>query len=286
MTPGAGAAPPATADLFELEATGPDEFIGWCHEGGPLKAFGGQLAGQALRAALHTLPDDRGAHSLHSYFLRAADVRQPITYSVTRLRDGRGYSSRAVQATQDGTVVFTLTASFHSRTTDVPPSLDRQAPFPQVPSPDEVATLPSPRGPGGLVVADPVLEMLELRFVHDPWHGHSGPHGPTQCFWVRSRHPLPEDRAVHDCTLAYLSDVNLARTAQHPHRSGGRDLLVASLDHSLWLHRPVRADQWLLFVQESTNAVVERGLTHGRLYAEDGTLVASTTQESLLRPQP
>lgn len=280
------------ADLVGVQPHGEDVFRGQCHAGAPGRVMGGQVAAQALAAAGGTVEPGRLAHSLHGYFLREGRPDRNIDYHVRRNRDGRSYSARQVAAVQDGTEIFVLTASF------VRPASgqERQLAAPVVPGPDTApdiydvwATL-RPEAHAEAVYADAV----EVRIVPRP----AGPVRPSadgavrQDVWLRSRTPLPDDPLVHACALTYLSDVTLAQTSAIEHevmyplrRERGR-VALASIDHALWLHRPLRADDWLLLRQASTSIGARRGLNQGTFWAPDGTMVASATQESVVRLLP
>jgi len=286
-------------DLLRLDDIDLNLFRGWCHAGAPLRAFGGQVAAQALVAAGRTVAPDRLVHSLHGYFMRPGDPRRPLVYEVERLRDGRSYATRRVTAIQRGEAMFTLSASFK-----VPEeSPERQRAVPLLPDPD---LLPDPyanwadagsdggstsNGSGDYWTTTGRL-TLDMRVV---------PRGSTalpnrqagveeQFVWLKSASPLPgDDPLLHVCALAYLSDLTLASTAamhlQLPRaeRKGPTTISLASLDHAMWFHRPFRADEWLLFAQRSPSASDGRGLAQGEFYTRDGRLVASVVQEALVR---
>ncbi|QMU76218.1 acyl-CoA thioesterase II [Streptacidiphilus sp. PB12-B1b] len=277
-------------DLLRLDDIDLNLFRGWCHAGAPLRAFGGQVAAQALVAAGRTVPAGRLVHSLHGYFMRPGDPRRPLVYEVERLRDGRSYATRRVTAIQRGEAVFTLSASFK-----VPEeSPERQRAVPLLPDPE---LLPDPYadwaddGTGGYWATTGRL-TLDMRTV--PSGSTSLPGRQTgveeQYVWLKSASPLPgDDPLMHVCALAYLSDLTLASTAamhlQRPRaeRRGPSRISLASLDHAMWFHRPFRADEWLLFAQRSPSAGDGRGLAQGEFYTRDGRLVASVVQEALVR---
>jgi acyl-CoA thioesterase II len=286
-------------DLLRLDDIDLNLFRGWCHAGAPLRAFGGQVAAQALVAAGRTVDPARLVHSLHGYFMRPGDPRRPLVYEVERLRDGRSYATRRVTAIQRGEAVFTLSASFK-----VPEqSPDRQRAVPLLPDPD---LLPDPYANwagagsddgGGSSSGDywTTTGRLTLDMRTVPPGSAALPDRQAgveeQFVWLKSASPLPgDDPLLHVCALAYLSDLTLASTAamhlQPPRaeRKGSPTTInLASLDHAMWFHRPFRADEWLLFAQRSPSAGDGRGLAQGEFYTRDGRLVASVVQEALVR---
>ncbi|MFC9328048.1 acyl-CoA thioesterase [Kitasatospora sp. NPDC057015] len=278
------------AELLRIEELDKNLFRGRCHAGAPMRAFGGQVAAQALTAAGRTIGPERAVHSLHGYFLRPGDPTNPITYEVDRVRDGLSYATRRVSALQRGEVIFTLSASFkHPEET---PS--RQRTMPPVPGPEE---LPDPflfweqSDPEDYARAAG-FRTLQMRFIPPDAPGLPPeiPGVPQQFVWLRAGTPLPaDDQLLQVCALTYLSDLTLASTATlhlQPHRfqrSEPPEVIIASLDHAMWFHRPVRADEWLLFAQRSPSSSDGRGLAHGEFYNREGLLVASAVQEALVR---
>lgn len=262
---------PGFADLLTLERVEDDIFRGRCHEGTPLRAFGGQVAAQALVAAGSTVAEPRRVHSLHSYFLRGGSTEEPIVYLVDRTRDGRSFSTRRVSAVQHGEVIFTLSASFQGPEDGV----EHQARMPVAPLPEGGPPEPpaSPRT-GRTSTLGLVLDIREVPHDGDP---------ADQRLWVRTRDKLDDDPLRHVCALTYISDLRLASTVALPHREGGPYALT-SLDHALWFHRGFRADEWLLFAQHSPTASGARGLAMGSFFTEDGRQVATVVQEALIRP--
>ncbi|MFF2503015.1 acyl-CoA thioesterase [Streptomyces sp. NPDC058067] len=273
-------------DFLTLERRTDDLFRGWCHSGGPTRAFGGQVVAQALAAAGGTVEPDRPVHSLHGYFLRSGDVRRPFAYAVERLRDSRRFSFRRVTVTQGDEAVFTLSCSFK-----YPEGVgDRQPAMPVAPPPDEV-----PDAFDHWATRRPE-EHRRARYAHVvsmrvvPRAPDAAPVGASgeieQLAWFRSRQPLPDDRLLHLCALTYYSDLSFGSTSAldiedlYPLREGPGRLGLASLDHSVWFHREFRADEWLLFVQRSRTATDGRGLTTGEFWTRDGRLVATATQET------
>ena len=271
-------------DLEEIEhnhyrATSPSE--GW------QRVYGGQVLGQALVAASRTVPADRAAHSLHGYFLRPGDTKVPILYKVDRIRDGHSFTTRRVVAIQHGRPIFHMSISFQI----VEPGLTHQFDMPEVPAPE---TLPDEQE----LRARWLEEFPQYR--NDGWDRERPievrpvdavnifrpePGPPLQRAWMRCRDRLPDDPRLHQCVLAYLSDWSLLDTATLPHGVSFMEpgAQMASLDHAMWFHRPFRADEWLLFVQDSPSASGARGFNRGLIYAQDGTLIASSAQEGLIR---
>jgi acyl-CoA thioesterase-2 len=275
-------------ELLELERLEVDLYRGQQPDTAMQRVFGGQVAAQALRAAYATVEPDRSVHSLHAYFLRPGDTSIPIVYDVERMRDGRSFSTRRVAARQSGRPIFFLSSSFHSDE----PGFDHQDAMPEVPPPDECPTL------GDLVEQvtrrdrdewNREWAALDIRYAGDSRPGGrlESPESPAHSqLWVRAAGPVPDDDVVHRCVLTYLSDLTLLGVSLVP--TGlfiwSSQVQPASLDHSMWFHRPFRADEWLLYDQTSPSASGARGFTTGRLFALSGTLVASVAQEGLIRP--
>jgi len=279
---------PATADLvslLSLTREDADLFRGICHAGAPLRAFGGQVAAQALTAAGHTLDAGRSPNSLHGYFLRAGDPRDPIAYRVERLHDGGTYANRRVTATQHGEAIFTMSASF-KRPEE---GYDRHVRMPSVPPPERLTDPLDDPGPHPDYADFPGWGVISMRFA-PPAEGPSTRGQTEQLVWIRATQPLPDERLLHICALAYASDLSLASTAALdlqeplPIRTATPRVRIVSLDHAMWFHRAFRADDWLLFATRSRTAGDGRGLATGEFFTRDGRLVASVTQEALLRP--
>ncbi|MFC5065263.1 acyl-CoA thioesterase [Actinomycetospora atypica] len=278
-------------DVLDLEDIERDIFRGRSPRESLLRVFGGQVAGQAMVAAGRTVDADRDVHSLHGYFLRPGDPFAPIVYEVDRARDGRSFTTRRVTAVQHGETIFTMSASFQRAEEGV----EHQAPMPDTPGPDglprrDMPPVPPDR-PAWTTTGKALTWPLDVRYVdHAPWD-ESTHRPPRNRVWIRADGKLPDPsepggRLLHVCVLTYASDLTLLEAAVFPHVKGGagaRDVSLASLDHAMWFHRPFRADEWLLYVQESPNAGGGRGLATGRLYRDDGTLVASVVQEGLIR---
>ena len=269
---------------FTQARTTEDIFTGMSHPMPTGRIYGGQVLAQSLIAAERTLPENRTVHSMHGYFLRPGDSSQGITIAVDRIHDGRSFSTRRSQAYQNGVPIFSMIASFQ----DDDPGLEHAVPMPEgVPAPDTL----SPDEDRVVGLPDGVLRMLseraaDIRHVDSPLYLPSDDERvPHQGVWMRMRAPLPDDPALHRAALAYLSDMTIQESILRAHGAYWSlpGLKVASLDHAMWWHRPARVDEWLLYVQESPNARGGRGLATGRIYTEDGTLVASVAQEIMVR---
>ncbi len=253
------------------------------------RVFGGQVIGQALAAAERTI-EDRLPHSLHAYFLLPGDAEAPIVYQVERVRDGRSFSARRVQAIQHGRPILSMIASFQAPEV----GLEHAAPMPDVPPPQALTPSSelnerwlSQAGPVPAKASEALLapSAIEFRPVDpkDPFH--PSPCEPRQAVWFRAAGRVPDDPKLHRCILAYASDYTLMGTALRPH---GRSwyqpaMVVASIDHALWFHRAARVDEWLLYAMDSPSAQMARGLARGQIFDRDGRLVASVAQEGLMR---
>jgi acyl-CoA thioesterase-2 len=278
----------AVLDILDLEQLEVNMFRGRSPQVTWQRVFGGQVIGQALVAACRTVDvTERPPHSLHAYFLLPGDPKVPIIYDVDRIRDGKSFATRRVIAIQHGQAIFSMAVSFHRREE----GLSHQARMPDVPMPEEL--------PSEAEIKERVLPLMpdlvrryyererpiELRPVEfKRYLGEKYADGRFNV-WIRTTGRLPDDPAIHQCVLAYASDMTLLDAALVPH---GRTvfekaIMAASLDHALWLHRPFRADDWLLYAQDSPNLYGNRGFCRGLIFARDGTLVASVTQEGLLR---
>jgi acyl-CoA thioesterase-2 len=283
---------PASLDelvrLLDLEPLEVGLYRGGQPEVSSLKrVFGGQVAAQAVTAAQLTVPEDRHIHSLHAYFLLGGDPSIPIVYDVENVRDGGSFTTRRIAARQHGENIFYMTASFQ-RTEE---GFDHQDAMPDVPAPDE---------------STPLLEVIkavrpseveswrrewssfDLRYVGDnrPADDPTRERVPAvQRLWFRADGALPDSRIVHTAAFVYISDFSLLGVSLQPHGEiiGSPNVQPASLDHTIWFHRPIRADQWLLYDQTSPSASGARGLSTARVFTEDGTLVATVAQEGLIR---
>ncbi|QHC20968.1 acyl-CoA thioesterase [Streptomyces sp. GS7] len=284
-------------DLLDLERIEQDIFRGQSRASVVPRVFGGQVAAQALVAAGRTVPEDRPPHSLHAYFLRPGDPGAPIVYTVDRIRDGRSFTTRRVVAVQHGKPIFHLTASFHAHEAA---ALEHQEPMPAAPDPMELPTAAEvlPRHAGRYLTPDVAERLLEaraaidLRYVDEPPYATVGqPRDPRSQVWFRTHGKLDDageiPRPLLDvCLVTYVSDMTLLDSILLAHGRGGwavGDVVGASLDHAMWFHRPLRADEWLLYDQESPTAQAGRGLGQGRIFTADGQLVVSVIQEGVVR---
>ena len=240
------------------------------------RTFGGQVAGQALIAAVRTVDPRFQVHSLHGYFLRPGNPFAPTVFLVDRIRDGRSFCTRRVDGIQNGETIFTMSASFH--TGDL--GIHHQDQMPQVPPPDD---LPDPVFPldRGNVWLPTQWSSWDVRLVPSDRIDAVPGTAARQRVWMRYRDELPADPVLHICTLAYLSDMNLLGVAKVPHPETPTQ--EASLDHAMWFLRPFRADDWLLYDQTSPSAGNGRALTQGRIYTRSGEMVAAVIQEGLTR---
>lgn len=272
--------------ILDIETLEHNLFRGLSPQVGWQRVFGGQVIGQALAAANRTV-NGRRAHSLHAYFLRAGDPAVPIIYEVDRIRDGGSFSTRRVVAIQHGQAIFSMAASFHKDE----PGLHHQLPMPGVPAPE---ALPSEaelkerlmdRLPPQVKAYWQRERPIEIRPVDLSRYLSPGNHEPTQHVWIRATGDLGDDPSLHQCVLAYASDFTLLDTALIAHGRFVFDptLMLASLDHAIWFHRSVRADDWLLYAQDSPSSGAGRAFCRGTLFTRDGELVASTAQEGLVR---
>jgi acyl-CoA thioesterase II len=272
--------------LLELEALEVDLFRGASRDIGSPQVFGGQVLGQALGAAYATI-DGRQVHSLHAYFLRRGDFNAPIVYQVDRSRDGGSFSNRRVVAIQHGQQIFHMAASFQEPES----GLEHQLPMPAVPSPDslpdlrdvlEAQAVPLPPAVQRFAGRNSPFEFHAVQTMDYP-DPRPGP--PRLDVWFRAVDSVGEDTHRHATLLAYVSDYHLMTTAMRPHgySLGSRGITVASIDHAMWFHRPVRVDEWLLYSIESPAAAGARGFARASIYTEKGVLVASTAQEGLFR---
>jgi len=271
-----------TIDVEKIEA---NLFRGQCHQSEHV--FGGQVLAQAITAAFRTVKKEHNLHSLHSYFLRPGDSSRPILFEVDPIRDGKSFSTRRVAAIQKGKTIFTLSCSWQKQET----GLAHSQPIPDVLPPEALR--------GDLETFKALLtdeqdinrfafrfEAIDSRSVERTNLGDGETHPPYKNTWLKVREPLTDEPWVHLGLLAYMSDLDFMSTSMLPH---GREKLRggiqgASLDHSIWFHRPFRADQWLLFVKESPHAGGGRGFIRGKFFSRTGELVATAAQECLIRP--
>ncbi|MER2265061.1 acyl-CoA thioesterase II [Methylobacterium oxalidis] len=276
-------------DILDLERLEVDLFRGISPQIGWPRVFGGQVVAQALVAATRTVPSTRPPHSLHAYFLLGGDPKVPIIYEVERIRDGRSFTTRRVKAIQHGRAIFAMSVSYH----DAEEGYAHQARMPEAPDPD---TLPDTRAllaAGGEGIPFPVAAYfarerpIELKPVSIKRYLVREPREPRCQVWLRAASPLPDDPAIHQAVLAYATDMTLldATLIAHGRTVFDADMQSASLDHALWLHRPFRADEWLLYAQDSPSAEGARGFARGQIFSRSGELVASVAQEGMIRPR-
>jgi acyl-CoA thioesterase-2 len=284
-----GQALPQLLELLDIETLEKDWFRGISPQNGRDRIFGGQVLGQALIAASRTV-EGRSAHSFHGYFLRPGDPGTPILYEVDRIRDGRSFTTRRVVAIQRGEAIFNLSASFHEAEEGLHHQMER-----------------APVGePGGTLYEDDIhaeierygapverddrrFELpIEVRSADGTRMFDASPHPPRLRTWLRAKGALPDEEGLHQAVLAYASDLTLLVSAVLPHPIGMRSpgFRSASLDHTMWFHRPFRVDDWLLFEQDSPVSDRARGFARGAFYTRDGVLVASCNQEGLVRYRP
>lgn len=273
--------------LIHLEKIEEGLFRGQSEDLGLRQVFGGQVVGQALFAAKQTVPDDRIIHSFHSYFLRPGDSQKPIIYDVESLRDGKSFSARRVSAIQNGQPIFYMTASFQAPES----GFEHQKPMPQVKGPDnlpneqQMAQKMAHMLPEKLrekFIAERPLEIRPVQ-IHNPLRGHVDK--PQRQVWIRANGTLPDDLRIHQYLLGYASDLNFLPVALQPHGKGFLEahMQVATIDHSMWFHRSLNFNDWLLYSVESTSASGARGFVRGEFYNRQGELVASTVQEGVMR---
>ena len=279
--------------LMDLEPAGADRWLARSPDNGWKRVFGGQVLAQALVAAERSVAG-RVPHSLHAYFILGGDPAESIELSVERVRDGRSFSVRRVVARQRGEMMFVMSVSFQAPEEG---ALNHALPPPEAATPEATpdpvalaAALPEPQASrlrGFFSHISPIeLRPLDPRRYRPTVAGALG--DPRQNLWIRLKGPLPDDPAIHRAALVYLSDMTLIDTVlvAHGYSIARGQFQTASLDHAIWLHRPCRADDWLLYAQDSPSAQGSRGLTRGLLYTRGGVLAASTTQEGLVRMRP
>jgi acyl-CoA thioesterase II len=273
--------------LLDLEPLEVNIYRGQNRDIGSGRVFGGQVFAQALVAARRTVEGAREAHSVHGYFILPGDLKAPIVYFVDRLRDGNSFTTRRVTAIQHGQAIFNLSASFHVDE----PGLEHQDEMPEVASPETLTSelemiremaerIPEPLRP--VLTQERPIDFRPVVAL-DPFSPKPAP--AVRHIWFRSIGALPDEPILHQAVLAYASDHGLLPTALQPHGVSFRTpgMQLASLDHSLWMHRPFRADEWLLYATHSPAASGARGFVRGSIYTQDGTLVASVAQEGLMR---
>ncbi|KPM23120.1 acyl-CoA thioesterase [Citromicrobium sp. RCC1885] len=279
-------------ELLSLERSSDDRFVGQAQPGGVGRVFGGQVIAQALQAAQATIADGKQAHSLHAYFLRGGEEGPPIDYATERDFDGRSFSNRRVVASQGGTPILNLTASFQR----AEEGLSHQAaPMPDVPGPEDLPSDDEVRAKAleafGEKMSDAQRALMmrprpiEMRSSGRQHWLNPEPREPHSFSWFRLVAPLPDDPAIHRAVIAYASDYTLLGTAVLPHGLSWMrgELISASLDHAIWFHAHARADEWLLYETDSPWSGSGRGYNRGRIFTRDGVLVASVAQEGMIR---
>lgn len=274
--------------LLALERIEENLFRGQSQDLGWGTVFGGQVLGQALSAAAQTVDPSRSVHSLNAYFLRPGDVSRPIVYDVDRIRDGKSFATRRVVAIQKGEAIFNMAASFQIREE----GFEHQDEMPEAPAPESCPSDRDRYKPIAKKLPPLLRERLlaehpfDIRIAgpsQDPFRPKKQP--PHRLAWIKATGSLPDDPSLHAYLLAYASDHAFVTTALLPHGATwlSAGMQVASLDHVMWFHRPFRIDQWLLHVMDGPSASGARGLVRGRVFTQDGKLVASTAQEGVLR---
>lgn len=274
--------------LLELEQIGENLFQGESKDIGSRSVFGGQVLAQALNAATRTVAPDRFAHSLHGYFILPGNMEEPIVYEVDTIRDGRSFTTRRVVAKQQGRAIFIMAASFQ-----IPEEgFDHQIEMLNVPPPESLESVSAIAQrmadqfgfkPRGLFAADSPIDARPVENINPL---NPGKRPPFRHLWFRSNGEMPDDKAQHRYVMAYASDFYLLISALLPHGVslfGNSGLQIASIDHAMWFHRHFRADEWLLYAIDSPSASNARGFCRGNIFSRDGRLVASVTQEGLIR---
>lgn len=273
--------------LLELDKLDENLFIGQSQDLGFKALFGGQVIGQALSAAKQTLAQERQLHSFHSYFLRPGDAKKPVTYIVEITRDGKSFSTRRVQAMQNGRAIFNLTASFQIEEQ----GFEHQDDMPDIVGPEGLATIQElqlqhkdkiPEVMHSTIFAERPIEFRPVK-EYD-WLNPKKSSAKNQ-IWMKAKGELPNDLRIHKYVLGYASDYNFLPTAVHPHGRSvwSKDFQIATIDHSMWFHREFKFDDWLLYDIDSPSASGGRGLVRGKIYNQQGQLVASTAQEGVIR---
>lgn len=274
-------------DHLDLETIGEDVFVSKHKNEGWRQIFGGQVLAQALLSASRTVPSERQPHSLHAYFLRPGDMKEKISFHVDRLRDGKSFNTRRVTAMQHGAAILNLATSFQVAET----GLSHQIPMPEVPAPEDCLT----RAQLAEKYQDSIpAEMrarasrpfaIDMRPVEPENFMHPVKGAPIRRVWIRLNESLPKDYPWHMHMLAYASDMTLLETSLRPHGVSmfTPNLQIASLDHSMWFHRPLRMDQWMLYAQDSPSSSASRGFSRGSIFSRSGELLVSVAQEGLIR---
>lgn len=274
-------------ELLDLEAIEQNLFRGHSPDASWQRVFGGQVIAQALSAAYRTVPEERLCHSLHAYFIRPGDPKVPILYEVDRARDGKSFTTRRVVAIQHGKQIFNLAASFQVHEE----GFEHQVDMPKVPQPEDLPTERERRKeiidklPPEIASHFTRPRPIEVRAVDPQAFIRPEPSDPVQHVWIKTTRPTPEEMRIHQCVLAYASDMTLLDTCIRPHGVSWMSgkLQSASLDHAMWFHRPFNVDEWLLYAQDAPSAQGARGFNRGSVFTRDGKLVASVAQEGLIR---
>ena len=264
-------------EILQVERIEKDIYRGGAFESFLQRTFGGQVAGQALVSATRTVDDSYTVHSLHGYFLRPGNPDIPAVFLVDRIRDGRSFCTRRVTGIQNGEAIFTMSASFHVGGDE---GIEHQDRMPPAPDPESLPDRADSESDDDSSVLKE-WQNFDLRVVPREDMVTNPYFAAQQRVWFRYRHRLPDDQTIHVCTLAYMSDMTLLGSSKVPHP--GIEPQAASLDHAMWFMRPFRADEWLLYDQNSPSAGGGRALTQGRIFDRDGRLVAAVTQEGLSR---
>ena len=273
--------------LLKLEEIEQGIYRGESQDLGFRALFGGQVMGQALSAAQETVSINHHIHSFHSYFLRPGDASKPVVYQVENIRDGRSFNTRRVNAIQNGKAIFYMTASFQKQEV----GFDHQDTMPDVPQPEELTSYADfifqhqddiPESIRGKYLAEKPIEMRSVQQYN--WLNPEK-RAPKCQMWIKSNGILPDDIRVHTYLLAYTSDSYFLPTALFPHGVSywQPNFQLATIDHSMWFHRPFRLDEWLLYCIDSPSATGGRGLVKGQIFNREGLLVASTMQEGVMR---
>lgn len=276
--------------LFDLQELGDNHYRG-AGTGGEttVRVFGGLVIAQSLAAAYRTVDAERPCHSLHAYFMRPGKPDRPLDYVVNRARDGRSFATRVITAQQDGEDIFTMSTSFHV----VEEGYSHQHDMPDVPGPEGILTREELRAANAHHIEDPIRRAdylrpraVEIREVEPQNHFHPEPMSDENRLWFRLPAAAGQPPALQQCLLAYASDMNLLGSCMRPHGLTWfkRKVMTASLDHAMWFHGPVAFDQWHLFAMDSPQSGGGRGFNRGRIYSQDGRLVANVAQEGLMRP--
>jgi acyl-CoA thioesterase-2 len=275
-------------EILSLEAIEVNIFRGQNESGSRARLFGGQVAAQAFTAASRTV-EDRTAHSLHGYFLRAGDPSVPIVFNVDRIRDGGSFATRRVVAVQHGQAIFNMSVSYHKHEE----GYEHEDPMPDAPDPESLPTWEQRMADVADKMPSQAMNWMTaerpIEYRSPEHHGMfaSEPASGPNPVWLRANGQLPDDPLLHQTLFVYASDMGMVSNIHRPHRKAGqfffRDVMMASLDHAVWFHRDFRIDDWLLYTQQSPIAAGARGFATATLYKRDGTRVATVTQEGLMR---